>query len=83
MAGHVRGQDTRDLLLSSLLGPFDVGPSPPAARPGLRDHPATAIVSLRVRDDACVTAFTQPTNYLVKVNGRFLESGCVEPRGGH
>ncbi|MFI6686503.1 hypothetical protein [Streptomyces sp. NPDC050485] len=56
-------------------------------RLGLTDthpvRPEGAIIALRVRDDACVTAFTQPTNYLVKVNGRFLESDCFEPRGGH
>ncbi|WP_331721489.1 hypothetical protein [Streptomyces sp. NBC_00212] len=56
-------------------------------RLGLTDtHPVRAegsLIALRVRHDACVTAFTQPTNYLVKVSGRFLESGCFEPRGGH
>ncbi|WP_063826259.1 hypothetical protein [Streptomyces sp. AA1529] len=56
-------------------------------RLGLTDahpvRPEGARVALRVRHDACVTAFTQPTNYLVKVNGRFLETGCFEPRSGH
>ncbi|WP_371648726.1 MULTISPECIES: hypothetical protein [unclassified Streptomyces] len=56
-------------------------------RLGLTDthpvRPEGARIALRVRNDACVTAFTQPTNYLVKVNGPFLESGCFEPRGGH
>lgn len=50
------------------------------------DHyvtPEGALIALRVRKDACVTAFVQPTNYLVKVNGRFLGTGCFEPRGGH
>ncbi|MGW1196575.1 hypothetical protein ACWD4B_12095 [Streptomyces sp. NPDC002536] len=55
-------------------------------RLGLTDthpvRPEGASIALRVRDDACVTAFTQPTNYQVKVNGRFLETGCFEPRGG-
>ncbi|POX62762.1 hypothetical protein C3492_13725 [Streptomyces sp. Ru62] len=45
-------------------------------------NPGTSIV-LNVRHDACVTAFAQSTNYQVQVNGRFLESGCSEPRGGH
>ncbi|WP_223864942.1 hypothetical protein [Streptomyces sp. 5-10] len=42
-----------------------------------------ASVALNVRHDACVTAFVQSTNYQVTVNGRFLETGCFEPRGGH
>ncbi|MGW1014328.1 hypothetical protein ACWD4X_30350 [Streptomyces termitum] len=45
------------------------------------DNPG-ASVALAV-GDACVTAFLQSTNYQVKVNGRFLETGCFEPRGGH
>ncbi len=56
-------------------------------RQGLADprpvRPEGALISLRVRDDACVTAFTQPTNYQVSVNGRYPEGGCTEPRGGH
>ena len=56
-------------------------------RLGLTDthpvRPEGARVALRVRHDACVTAFTQPTNYQVTVNGRFPESGCFEPQGGH
>ncbi|MCX3061535.1 hypothetical protein [Streptomyces beihaiensis] len=50
------------------------------------DHPVRpegSRIALRVRDDACVTAFTQPSNYQVSVNGRFLETGCFEPLGGH
>ncbi|MGA4980288.1 hypothetical protein [Streptomyces cinereoruber] len=42
-----------------------------------------ASVALNIGRDACVTAFLQSTNYQVKVNGRFLETGCFEPRGGH
>ncbi|MFB7286796.1 hypothetical protein [Actinacidiphila glaucinigra] len=45
-------------------------------------NPGTSI-ALNVRQDACVTAFVQTTNYQVSVNGRFLETGCFEPRGGH
>ncbi len=45
-------------------------------------NPGTSI-ALNVRHDACVTGFVQSTNYQVTVNGRFLESGCFEPRGGH
>ncbi|MFE9255421.1 hypothetical protein [Streptomyces sp. NPDC006879] len=48
----------------------------PGSNPG-------ASVALNVGRDACVTAFVQSTNYQVKVNGRFLETGCFEPRGGH
>ncbi|WP_223771039.1 hypothetical protein [Streptomyces huiliensis] len=48
----------------------------PAGNPG-------SSVALNVRHDACVTAFVQSTNYEVKVNGRFMETGCFEPRGGH
>jgi hypothetical protein len=40
-------------------------------------------IALDIRHDACVTAFVQSTNYQVEVNGRFLETGCFEPRGGH
>ncbi|MFD5118157.1 hypothetical protein [Streptomyces sp. NPDC058385] len=50
------------------------------------DHYATpdgAQVGLRVRADACVTAFVQETNYGVKVNGPYLETGCFEPPYGH
>ncbi|TBO59516.1 hypothetical protein EYS09_11745 [Streptomyces kasugaensis] len=47
------------------------------------DRNPGAGVALNVRHDACVTAFVQTTNYQVKVNGRFLETGCFEPRGGH
>ncbi|MFE0699198.1 hypothetical protein [Streptomyces sp. NPDC058872] len=42
-----------------------------------------ASVALAIGRDACVTAFVQSTNYQVKVNGRYLETGCFEPRGGH
>lgn len=48
----------------------------PGSNPG-------ASVALYVRRDACVTAFVQSTNYEVKVNGRFLETGCFEPHSGH
>ncbi|MFE5688172.1 hypothetical protein [Streptomyces sp. NPDC056512] len=50
------------------------------------DHyvtPDGAQVGLRVRADACVTAFVQETNYGVKVNGPYLETGCFEPPYGH
>ncbi|WP_438295970.1 hypothetical protein [Streptomyces sp. HUAS TT7] len=56
-------------------------------RLGLTDtHPVVpegARIALRVLLGACVTAFTQPSNYQVTVNGRFMESGCFEPRGSH
>ena len=50
------------------------------------DHyitPEGALVGLRVHDDACVTAFTQKTNYQVSTNGPYLEHGCFEPPSGH
>ncbi|WDT53602.1 hypothetical protein [Streptomyces sp. G7(2002)] len=50
------------------------------------DHyvtPEGAQVGLRVRKDACVTAFVQKTNYEVKTNGPFMETGCFEPPSGH
>ncbi|MET9602896.1 hypothetical protein [Streptomyces sp. NPDC006459] len=45
--------------------------------------PEGARVGLQVRDDACVTAFVQKTNYEVKTNGPFMESGCFEPPFAH
>lgn len=50
------------------------------------DHyvtPEGARVGLRVHADACVTAFVQRTNYEVKTNGPFMETGCFEPPSGH
>ncbi|MEU1803565.1 hypothetical protein [Streptomyces sp. NPDC019937] len=50
------------------------------------DHyitPEGARVGLRVRRDACVTAFVQKTNYQVSTNGPYMETGCFEPPSGH
>ncbi|MEU9083780.1 hypothetical protein [Streptomyces sp. NPDC048357] len=50
------------------------------------DHyvtPEGTRIGLRVHDDACVTAFVQKTNYQVKTNGPYMESGCFEPPFGH
>ncbi|WP_225986941.1 hypothetical protein [Streptomyces spectabilis] len=50
------------------------------------DHyvtPEGTLIAFQVRRDACVTAFTQPTNYQVAVNGPYMETGCFEPKGGH
>ncbi|MDT0549745.1 MULTISPECIES: hypothetical protein [Streptomyces] len=50
------------------------------------DHyvtPEGARVGLRVHDDACVTAFVQKTNYQVRTNGPYMETGCFEPPSGH
>ncbi|MFD8379624.1 hypothetical protein ACFV2X_13965 [Streptomyces sp. NPDC059679] len=50
------------------------------------DHyvtPEGARVGLRVHDDACVTAFVQKTNYQVRTNGPYLETGCFEPPFAH
>lgn len=46
-------------------------------------RPEGALVSLRVHDDACVTAFVQKTNYEAKTNGPFPGTGCFEPPAGH
>ncbi|EPH44030.1 hypothetical protein ABT390_36920 [Streptomyces aurantiacus] len=45
--------------------------------------PEGAMIGLRVRDDACVTAFIQKSNYEAKTNGPFMETGCMEPPVGH
>ncbi|WP_063730977.1 hypothetical protein [Streptomyces sp. RTd22] len=45
--------------------------------------PEGARVGLRVHDDACVTAFLQPTNFQVSTNGPYMETGCFEPPSGH
>ncbi|MEU0811991.1 hypothetical protein [Streptomyces sp. NPDC005970] len=50
------------------------------------DHyvtPEGALVGLRVHDDACVTAFVQKTNYEVRTNGPYMETGCFEPPFSH
>ncbi|MGC0327337.1 hypothetical protein RKD23_000327 [Streptomyces sp. SAI-170] len=50
------------------------------------DHyvtPEGALVALRVHDDTCVTAFLQKTNYQVRTNGLYPETGCLEPPAGH
>ncbi|MGW3009295.1 hypothetical protein ACWC9R_10705 [Streptomyces sp. NPDC001219] len=41
-----------------------------------------AQIGLWGRGDACVTAFVQKTNYEVKTNGPFMETGCLEPPAG-
>ncbi|MGW7069946.1 hypothetical protein ACWGII_12110 [Streptomyces sp. NPDC054855] len=45
--------------------------------------PEGTMIGLRVRDDACVTAFVQPTNYEASANGPFMETGCMSPPIGH
>ncbi|MGA4849537.1 hypothetical protein ACOBQB_25970 [Streptomyces sp. G5(2025)] len=45
--------------------------------------PEGAMIGLYVGDSACVTAFVQKTDYGVRTNGRFMETGCVEPPTGH
>ncbi|TGA95311.1 hypothetical protein E2651_34530 [Streptomyces sp. MZ04] len=45
--------------------------------------PEGASIGLYVGRHACVTAFVQPTNYGVKTNGPFPETGCMEPPIGH
>ncbi|MEV8022784.1 hypothetical protein AB0O76_42120 [Streptomyces sp. NPDC086554] len=45
--------------------------------------PEGASIGLYVGEHACVTAFVQPTNYGLKTNGPFPETGCMEPPIGH
>ncbi|GGO47371.1 MULTISPECIES: hypothetical protein [Streptomyces] len=45
--------------------------------------PEGAMVGLRVRDDACVTAYIQESSYGAQSNGPFMETGCIEPPTGH
>lgn len=45
--------------------------------------PEGARVALRVHDDACVTAFLQKSNFDVRTNGPYPETGCFEPPYGH
>ncbi|MCX4666341.1 hypothetical protein OG453_06620 [Streptomyces sp. NBC_01381] len=45
--------------------------------------PEGASIGLYVGRHACVTAFVQPTNYGLKTNGPFPETGCMEPPVGH
>jgi hypothetical protein len=40
-------------------------------------------VALRVHDDACVTAFVQPSNVDARANGPYPETGCFAPDVGH
>jgi hypothetical protein len=50
------------------------------------DHyvtPEGTRVGLRVRDDACVSAYVQKANYSVSVNGPYMEGGCFQPPYGH
>ncbi|MEU4116217.1 hypothetical protein AB0F71_17180 [Kitasatospora sp. NPDC028055] len=50
-----------------------------------RDYvtPEGASISLRVRPDACVIGFVQPTNYQVRTSGPYPETGCFEPPFAH
>ena len=45
--------------------------------------PEGALVALRVHADACVSAFVQKSNYEVRTNGPYPETGCFEPPYGH
>ncbi|MFH9590112.1 hypothetical protein ACH4LS_33885 [Streptomyces luteogriseus] len=40
-------------------------------------------VALRVHDDACVSGFVQRSNFAVRTNGPYPETGCFEPPYGH
>ncbi|MFF7891870.1 hypothetical protein ACFZDI_08025 [Streptomyces sp. NPDC007907] len=40
-------------------------------------------VALRVHADACVSGFAQKSNFEVRVNGPYPETGCFEPPYGH
>ncbi|WP_055703252.1 MULTISPECIES: hypothetical protein [Streptomyces] len=45
--------------------------------------PEGAMIGLHVGKSACVTAFVQKSDYGVKANGPFMETGCIEPPVGH
>ncbi|MCL8014543.1 hypothetical protein [Streptomyces sp. AS02] len=45
--------------------------------------PEGARVGLRVHADACVTAFLQKSNFDVRANGPYLETGCFAPPFAH
>ncbi|WP_441248373.1 hypothetical protein [Kitasatospora sp. McL0602] len=45
--------------------------------------PPGTMIGLRVAKDACVTAFVQPSNVGVSVNGPYSETGCLPPPLGH
>ncbi|MEU0220159.1 hypothetical protein ABZ281_36065 [Streptomyces sp. NPDC006265] len=50
------------------------------------DHyvtPEGTRVALRVHADACVSAFVQKSNFEVRTNGPYPETGCLEPPYGH
>jgi hypothetical protein len=40
-------------------------------------------VALRVHDDACVSGFVQKSNFEVRANGPYPETGCFEPPYSH
>ncbi|WP_434975492.1 DUF6234 family protein [Streptomyces mesophilus] len=50
---------------------------------GHDDTPRGSIIALKVRPDACVSAFVQRSNYEVTVTGPYLETECFEPPRGH
>lgn len=50
---------------------------------GRRVTPEGARIALRVHDDACVTAFVQPSNTDATANGPYPETGCFAPPVGH
>ncbi|MBC9714769.1 hypothetical protein H9Y04_19640 [Streptomyces sp. TRM66268-LWL] len=50
---------------------------------GRADTSAGSVIGLRVRPDACVSAFVQRTDYEVRVTGPYPESGCFEPPFAH
>ncbi|MFJ7589305.1 hypothetical protein ACIQZO_18380 [Streptomyces sp. NPDC097617] len=64
-------------------GRLDVREMEPRYRDGGYVTPEGARIGLTVGDDACVTAFVQKTNYEVRTNGPFMETGCFEPPFGH
>ncbi|MFJ8584758.1 hypothetical protein ACIRD2_08880 [Streptomyces sp. NPDC093595] len=66
-----------------LGGALRVEPMSPRYVDGRYVRPEGARVGLRVRDDACVTAFIQRSNYQVSVNGPYLDTGCFQPPTGH
>ncbi|WP_093912015.1 hypothetical protein [Streptomyces sp. cf386] len=45
--------------------------------------PEGALVGLRVHPDACVMAFVQKSNFEVRADGPYLETGCFPPPFSH
>ncbi|WP_031484350.1 hypothetical protein [Streptomyces bicolor] len=52
-------------------------------RDGAYVTPEGALIGLRVHPDACVMAFVQKSNFEVRADGPYLETGCFPPPFSH